>query len=124
MRKSKSHTEVQTRETKLNKMELYWLVALTVEGRECLLLFKMINFSREKPFIIVLTLRWDTFTHAENSDMQYMYDCGNGNAITRSFQIDECQITEIFSGYIVNFVKRVRSTSPDMMLVNEKLYLV
>ncbi|GFX12055.1 hypothetical protein TNCV_2998381 [Trichonephila clavipes] len=39
--------------------------------------------------------------------------------ITRSFMIDECPITEFFSSYIVNFVKHFRSTSQDMMLVDE-----
>ncbi|GFV12984.1 hypothetical protein TNCV_3175191 [Trichonephila clavipes] len=47
------------------------------------------------------------------------YEC-----ITLSFLIDEYLITELFSGYIVNFVKQVRLTSPDMMLVNEELYAV
>ncbi|GFT75890.1 hypothetical protein TNCV_851711 [Trichonephila clavipes] len=71
------------------------------------------------------------FTYAENIDMHYMYDRANGNGravhcecIACSFQIDECQITEFFSGYIVNFVKHVRLTSPDMMLDNEELYAV
>ena len=31
----------------------------------------------------------------------------------RSFVIDECRITDFFSGYIVNLVKQVRSTSQD-----------
>ncbi|GFV38428.1 hypothetical protein TNCV_4393091 [Trichonephila clavipes] len=44
--------------------------------------------------------------------------------ITCSFVIDEWRIIELFSGYIVNFVKRIRSTSPDMMLVDEMLYAV
>ncbi|GFV67464.1 hypothetical protein TNCV_4621451 [Trichonephila clavipes] len=39
------------------------------------------------------------------------YEC-----MTRSFLIDECRITEFFSGYIVNFMKHVRSMLPDMML--------
>ena len=30
-----------------------------------------------------------------------------------SFVIDECWITEVFSGYIVNLVKHARSTSPE-----------
>ncbi|GFU98892.1 hypothetical protein TNCV_3381381 [Trichonephila clavipes] len=47
------------------------------------------------------------------------YEC-----ITCSFLIDEDRITEFFSGYITNFVKHVRSTSPDMMLVDEVLYAV
>ncbi|GFV91682.1 hypothetical protein TNCV_4762471 [Trichonephila clavipes] len=34
--------------------------------------------------------------------------------ITHSFLIDECWIKEFFSGYIVNFVKHVRSGSPDV----------
>ncbi|GFS99033.1 hypothetical protein TNCV_1890431 [Trichonephila clavipes] len=44
-----------------------------------------------------------------------LYKC-----ITRSFLINECRITEFFSGYIVNFVRHVRSTQPDMMLVDEE----
>ncbi|GFW72344.1 hypothetical protein TNCV_703811 [Trichonephila clavipes] len=44
--------------------------------------------------------------------------------ITRSFLIDECRITEFFSDYTVNFVKHVRSTSPDMMPIDEELYVV
>ncbi|GFV64879.1 hypothetical protein TNCV_3847441 [Trichonephila clavipes] len=47
------------------------------------------------------------------------YEC-----ITRSFLINECRITKCFSGYIVNFVKHVCSTSSDMMLVDEELYEV
>ncbi|GFT38448.1 hypothetical protein TNCV_1195771 [Trichonephila clavipes] len=47
------------------------------------------------------------------------YEC-----IMRSFLIDECRITELFSGCIVNFVKHVRSTSSDMMLVDKDLYAV
>ena len=31
----------------------------------------------------------------------------------RSFVIDECRITDFFSGYIVNLVKQVRSISTD-----------
>ncbi|GFX80571.1 hypothetical protein TNCV_498391 [Trichonephila clavipes] len=66
-------------------------------------------------------------TYAEKADMHYMYGRANGNGrtvrydcITHSFSIDECQITEFFSGYIVKYV---RSTSPDMMLVDEELNL-
>ncbi|GFT06523.1 hypothetical protein TNCV_3356441 [Trichonephila clavipes] len=44
--------------------------------------------------------------------------------ITCSFLIDECRIIEFFSGYIVNFVKHVRSESPDKTLVEEELYAV
>ncbi|GFW06123.1 uncharacterized protein TNCV_4479151 [Trichonephila clavipes] len=44
------------------------------------------------------------------------YEC-----ITRSFLIDECRITEFFSGYIVNFMKHIHSTSPDMRLFDEEL---
>ncbi|GFY05144.1 hypothetical protein TNCV_3270161 [Trichonephila clavipes] len=51
------------------------------------------------------------------SELRYEY-------IMCSFLIDECRITESFSGYIVNFVKHVRSTSPYMMLVDEELYAV
>jgi hypothetical protein len=47
------------------------------------------------------------------------YEC-----ITRNFVIDECRIIEFFSGYIVNLVKQVRSTSSDMKLVDEELYAV
>ncbi|GFU52435.1 hypothetical protein TNCV_193081 [Trichonephila clavipes] len=42
------------------------------------------------------------------------YEC-----FTRSFLIDECRITEFFSGYIVNFRKHVRSTSPNILVDNE-----
>ncbi|GFX99929.1 hypothetical protein TNCV_259661 [Trichonephila clavipes] len=44
--------------------------------------------------------------------------------ITRSFLIDECRITEFFSGFIVNFIKHVCSTSPGMMLVDKELHAV
>ncbi|GFV94855.1 hypothetical protein TNCV_1028531 [Trichonephila clavipes] len=60
--------------------------------------------------------------------MHYMYDRANGNArdkevfaglriecITLGCLIDEYRITEFFSGYFANFVKHVRSTSPDIM---------
>ncbi|GFV67056.1 hypothetical protein TNCV_357401 [Trichonephila clavipes] len=47
------------------------------------------------------------------------YEC-----ITRSFLIDECRITEFYSGCVVNSMKHVRSTSPSMMLVNKDLYAV
>ncbi|GFY17689.1 hypothetical protein TNCV_1074241 [Trichonephila clavipes] len=47
------------------------------------------------------------------------YEC-----ITRSFLIDECRITELFRGYIVNFVKHVSSTSADMILDDEELYAI
>ncbi|GFW11371.1 hypothetical protein TNCV_3808911 [Trichonephila clavipes] len=59
------------------------------------------------------------------ADRHHMYGHANGNGrakcIMRSFLIDECPITEFFSNYIVNFVKHVCSTSPDMMLVDEEL---
>ncbi|GFW34571.1 hypothetical protein TNCV_952011 [Trichonephila clavipes] len=42
------------------------------------------------------------------------YEC-----FTRTFLIDQCRIAELFSGYIINFVKHVRFTSSDVMLVNE-----
>ncbi|GFX27058.1 hypothetical protein TNCV_439641 [Trichonephila clavipes] len=67
------------------------------------------------------------FAYVENADMDYMYSRVNGNGIaalrmyTRSFLIHECRTTEFFSGYIVNFGKRVRSTSPGMMLMDEEL---
>ncbi|GFY05268.1 hypothetical protein TNCV_2207141 [Trichonephila clavipes] len=44
--------------------------------------------------------------------------------ITLSFLLEECQITESFSAYIVNFVRPVRFTSPDMMLVDKDLHAV
>ncbi|GFY24402.1 hypothetical protein TNCV_1014501 [Trichonephila clavipes] len=47
------------------------------------------------------------------------YEC-----ITRRLIIDECRITEFFSGNIVNCAKHVHSTSPDMMLVDEELFPV
>ncbi|GFW43042.1 hypothetical protein TNCV_1474381 [Trichonephila clavipes] len=47
------------------------------------------------------------------------YEC-----ITSNFLIDECRITEFFSGYIINFVKHVSSTSSDMLLVDEELCAV
>ncbi|GFU58719.1 hypothetical protein TNCV_932631 [Trichonephila clavipes] len=56
--------------------------------------------------------------------MHYIYGRVNGNGklryecITCSFLIDECRVTEFFSSYIVNIVKHLRSTSPDMMLVD------
>ncbi|GFU60044.1 hypothetical protein TNCV_1612031 [Trichonephila clavipes] len=66
--------------------------------------------------------------YAETTDMRYMYSCANGNGATNVscsvFLIDECRIVEFFTGYIVNFVKLVRSTSIDMMLMNEELLAV
>ncbi|GFX53783.1 hypothetical protein TNCV_1597291 [Trichonephila clavipes] len=35
-----------------------------------------------------------------------------------------CWITEFFIGYNFNFVKHIRSTSPDTMLVEKELYTV
>ncbi|GFU91046.1 hypothetical protein TNCV_4923771 [Trichonephila clavipes] len=51
--------------------------------------------------------------------VELRYEC-----ITCRFLIDECWITNLFRGYIVNFVKHVRSMSPDIMLVDEELYAV
>ena len=59
------------------------------------------------------------FTQVKKAGMQYMCGRANGNgrAALRmyhaQFHIDECRITEFFSGYIVNLVKQVRSTLPD-----------
>ncbi|GFW19432.1 hypothetical protein TNCV_1603261 [Trichonephila clavipes] len=47
------------------------------------------------------------------------YEC-----ISRSFLIDEYRNTEVFSGYIINFMKHVRFTSPDTMRVDEELHPV
>ncbi|GFW95496.1 uncharacterized protein TNCV_1721981 [Trichonephila clavipes] len=44
--------------------------------------------------------------------------------ITLSFLTDECRIREVFSGFVINFVKHVRFTSPDMIPVDEELYAV
>ncbi|GFV27215.1 hypothetical protein TNCV_869451 [Trichonephila clavipes] len=60
-----------------------------------------------------------TCTAVQMVTAELRYEC-----ITRSFQIDECRITEFFSGYIVNFVKHVRSTSPDMMLIDDETYAI
>ncbi|GFV86489.1 hypothetical protein TNCV_2156821 [Trichonephila clavipes] len=57
-----------------------------------------------------------TCTAEQMVTAEMRYEC-----ITRSFLIDECRFTEFFSGYIVN-VKHVRSTSPDMMLVDQERY--
>ena len=64
------------------------------------------------------------FMFAEKAGKHYLYNRANGNgrAASHSFLIDECRITEFFSGYIVNLVKQIRSTSPDMKLVDEELY--
>ncbi|GFW06412.1 hypothetical protein TNCV_2187471 [Trichonephila clavipes] len=59
-----------------------------------------------------------TCTAVQMVTAELRYEC-----ITCSFLIDECRITECFSGYINN-MKRVHSTSPDMMLVDEELYAV
>ncbi|GFV39081.1 hypothetical protein TNCV_4339691 [Trichonephila clavipes] len=62
-------------------------------------------------------------TFVKNAGIHYMYhrSNGNGRAALRiyhvQFLIDECRITEFFNGYIVNFMKQVRSTSPGMMLI-------
>ncbi|GFX20213.1 hypothetical protein TNCV_1437731 [Trichonephila clavipes] len=58
-------------------------------------------------------------TAVKTATAELRYDC-----ITLSFLIDKCRITEFFSGCIVNVMKRVRSTSPDMIMVNEELYAV
>ncbi|GFY14690.1 hypothetical protein TNCV_647341 [Trichonephila clavipes] len=55
-------------------------------------------------------------TAVQTVTAELLYEC-----IMRIFLLDECRITECFSGYIVNFVKHVPSTSPDMMLVGEEL---
>ncbi len=60
-----------------------------------------------------------TCTAVQMVTAELRYEC-----ITRSLLIDECRITEFFSGYIVNLVKQFRSTSPDMKLVDEELYAV
>ncbi|GFU07598.1 hypothetical protein TNCV_2225681 [Trichonephila clavipes] len=57
-----------------------------------------------------------TCTAVQKVTAKLRYEC-----ITHSFLINECRITEFFRSYIVNFVEPVRSTSPDMMLVNEEL---
>ncbi|GFW40721.1 hypothetical protein TNCV_4528101 [Trichonephila clavipes] len=62
--------------------------------------------------------------------MHHMYNRVNdkGRAALRmycaQFPDGRNQITESFSGYIVNFVKHVCSTSPDMMQVYKELYVV
>ncbi|GFX60314.1 hypothetical protein TNCV_4740701 [Trichonephila clavipes] len=60
-----------------------------------------------------------TCTAEQRLTAQLRYEC-----FMHSFLINEYLITQFFSGFIVNFVKHVRSTSPDMMLVNEELCAV
>ncbi|GFX81626.1 hypothetical protein TNCV_4644661 [Trichonephila clavipes] len=43
------------------------------------------------------------------------------NYIMRSFLIDDGRITEFCSRYNINFVEHVRSTSPEIALVDEEL---
>lgn len=63
------------------------------------------------------------FTYAEKADMHYMYGRANGNgrAALRMYRAEypdrRMPDHRIFNGYIVNFVKQVRSTSTDMTLV-------
>ncbi|GFV16518.1 hypothetical protein TNCV_4785801 [Trichonephila clavipes] len=60
-----------------------------------------------------------TCTDMQMVTAELRYDC-----IRRSFLINEGQIPEFSSGYIVNFVKHIRSSSLDMMLVNKELSFV
>ncbi|GFV27107.1 hypothetical protein TNCV_4853441 [Trichonephila clavipes] len=70
-------------------------------------------------------------TYTEKTFRNHMY-CranGNGRAALRlhpghRFLIDECRITELFSFYLVNFVKHLHSKLPDMMLIDEELHPV
>ncbi|GFV97668.1 hypothetical protein TNCV_2041751 [Trichonephila clavipes] len=59
-----------------------------------------------------------TCTAAQMVTAQLRYEC-----MPRSFLIDECWIIEFFSCYIT-FMKYVRSTKSDMILVDEELYIV
>ncbi|GFT38865.1 retrovirus-related Pol polyprotein from transposon TNT 1-94 [Trichonephila clavipes] len=63
------------------------------------------------------------FTYAGRTDTHYMYGSANGNgrAALQMYHVQFHRITEFFSGYIVNFVKHVRSSSTGMMLVDEEL---
>ncbi|GFX19352.1 hypothetical protein TNCV_3014911 [Trichonephila clavipes] len=66
-------------------------------------------------------------TYAKNADRHHMYDRANGNGRTALRMYHEQSMMpdhRIFSDYIVNFVKHLCSTSPDMMLVDEELYAV
>ncbi|GFU11723.1 hypothetical protein TNCV_2611171 [Trichonephila clavipes] len=64
------------------------------------------------------------FTLAEESDIPYMYGCANGRAALRMYhaQFPDRRIPDHRLFYIVDFVKHVRSTLLDMMLVDKKLY--
>ncbi|GFS76753.1 hypothetical protein TNCV_1623061 [Trichonephila clavipes] len=69
-------------------------------------------------------------TYAENANMHCMYvrANGNGRAELRMYHVRfpdrRMPDHKIFSGYIVNFVKHVRSTPSDMVLVNDELFAV
>ncbi|GFV02032.1 hypothetical protein TNCV_535401 [Trichonephila clavipes] len=65
----------------------------------------------KSPFAIVLTSTMGDFTYTEKAVVQMVTANLLCECITHSFLIDECRITEIFSGYIVNFVKQVWWTS-------------
>ncbi|GFS54793.1 hypothetical protein TNCV_3575441 [Trichonephila clavipes] len=74
-------------------------------------------------------LRWETLRVLKNQTcitctavQMITAELRNECILSRSL-IDECRITGFFSGYIVNCVKLVRSTSPEM-LVDEELYEV
>ena len=66
------------------------------------------------------------YVYAEKADMHCMYGLANGSsgAALQIYpsQFDECRITEFFSRYIVSLVKEIRSTSPDVKMVDEELY--
>ncbi|GFT06200.1 hypothetical protein TNCV_1595961 [Trichonephila clavipes] len=68
-------------------------------------------------------------TYAVNADMHYMCGCANGNGRAALLmyhpQFLDHRMPDhiIFHLFIVN-VRHVRSTSPDMMLVNEMLYAI
>lgn len=67
------------------------------------------------------------FTYAEKADVDYIYvhTNENGRAALRMYHeplsVDEHRISERFSGSIVEFVKRVLSTSQDTKLVDQEL---
>ncbi|GFY21350.1 hypothetical protein TNCV_3993941 [Trichonephila clavipes] len=70
-------------------------------------------------------------TYAEKAGMHFKYGRVNDD-VRAALRIHQAQFpdrrmpehTEFFSGYIVNFVKQVCSTSPDMMQVDEELYAI
>ncbi|GFX37592.1 hypothetical protein TNCV_3201161 [Trichonephila clavipes] len=121
------HWPPTRRGSKRKEKRSFRLAALLVGGSRCLSTVQHDASQQGKaPFPNVLTSTVGDFTCAKNADTHYMHDCSNGNgrAVLRMYhaQFPDRRMPHhrIFSGCIVSFVKHVRSTSPDLMLVDEE----